>query len=248
MIPKGYYVGVDGCRGGWVSVALRDGQSAELTVHQDLAALWEAHREADAIFIDMPIGLLEHGPDERACERNARRLIGARRSSVFPVPCRQAVHARSDVEAMAANREHMGRGLPLQTLAIRAKICQVDDLLRNDARARAVFREIHPELLFCAMNGGNPMTYRKKCREGKRERESLLVKLAGESVLRDVLVQSRAYRRRDVGWDDILDALAAAVAASHPDELVRIPENPPLDACGLPMQMVYWSGTMPMVD
>ncbi len=240
MRPDGYYVGVDGCRRGWVSVARRSGRSAQLSVHQDLADLWEMHRGADAVFVDMPIGLLESGPGERFCEYQARRMLGPRRASVFPVPCRQAVHARSDAEAIAVNQAYMGRGLTLQTLAIRAKIRQVDDLLRNDARARAVFREIHPELLFCAMNRGNPMTHRKKRREGKREREALLATLADKSVLCDVFVQSRAYLRRDVGWDDILDALAAAVAASHPDELVNMPENPPLDACGLPMQMVYW--------
>jgi predicted RNase H-like nuclease len=42
--------------------------------------------------------------------------------------------------------------------------------------------------------------------------------------------------------DDILDALVAAVAAKRPvDELARLPKanDPPQDACGLPMQMVY---------
>ena len=159
---------------------------------------------------------------------------------MFPVPCRQAVYAQSDDEAKAVNRERTGRSLSLQTLAIRAKIRQVDELLCSDTRARAVFREIHPELLFCAMNGGEPMTHRKKRRQGKLERKSLLAEVVGEIVLDDVLAQGRAYLRRDLGEDDSLDALAAAATASHPDQLVSVPEHPPRDACGLAMQMVYW--------
>jgi predicted RNase H-like nuclease len=205
-------------------------------VHEDLASLWNTHREADAIFIDMPIGLLDSGPGERFCEPLARRMLGFRRSSVFPVPCRHAVYATSDVDAIAANSRYLGRGLSLQTLAIRAKI----RLLRNDAQARAVFREIHPELLFWAMNGGKPMTHRKKRREGRMERQTLLAEVAGVSVVDDVLAQGRAYLRRDLGEDDTLDALAAAVAAGHPDELFSVPEAPARDSCGLPMQMVYW--------
>jgi predicted RNase H-like nuclease len=209
-------------------------------VFEDVVSLWQAHHDADAICIDMPIGLLEDGPDERVCEREARRWLGPRRSSVFPVPCRQAVYATSDDEARVANVRLTRKDLSLQTLAIRRKIREVDQLLRGDIRARAVFREVHPELLFWAMNGGNPLTHRKKHCVGRLERNSLLAEVAGEAVLSDVLAQGRAYLRRDLGEDDTLDALAAAVAATHYRELVSLPDNPPHDACDLPMQMVYW--------
>ena len=96
MSSPGYRVGVDGCRKGWVSVALQSGQPARLMVFEDLTELWQAHRGADVILIDMPIGLLQTGPAERQCEREARVQLGARRSSVFPVPCREAVYAQLD--------------------------------------------------------------------------------------------------------------------------------------------------------
>ncbi len=243
MAAHGYYVGVDGCHSGWVAVALRSGQAPRLAVFDDVASLWQAHHDADAICIDMPIGLLEAGPAQRVCEHEARQQLGARRSSVFPVPCRQAVYMNTDCRADEANRKHLGRGLSRQALAIRQKIRQVDELLCGDARARAIFKEVHPELLFWAMNGKKPMAYWKKRGEGEKERESLLAEVVGVAVLGDVMETERTYLRRDLQTDDALDALAAAVAASHHRELVSLPENPPRDAYGLPMRMVYWPRT-----
>lgn len=148
-----------------MAVALRSGQPPRVEVFEDVASLWQAHREADAILIDMPIGLLGEGPDERLCEREARRRLGPRKSSVFPVPCRQAVYEDSDNAAKAVNSDCMKRSLSCQALAIRQKIRRVDELLRGDARARAVFRELHPELLFWAMTARSPWrTGRRKTR------------------------------------------------------------------------------------
>ena len=84
------------------------------------------------------------------------------------------------------------------------------------------------------------MAHRKKRRQGRAERRTLLTDVAGSDILNEVLAQGRAYLRRELAEDDTLDALAAAVVATHAAELVRVPENPPLDSCGLPMQMVYW--------
>ena len=243
MSPKGSYVGVDGCPKGWVSVALMDAGIACLQVFASLLELWRAHSDADIILIDMPIGLLERGPGERHCETEARRLISLRRSSVFPVPCRQAVYADSDLAAITANREHMKKGLSMQALAIRHKIREVDELLRSDATARRTFQEVHPELLFTAMNSGQPMSCRKKSRDGKDERLSLLSDILGKAIVNQVMAQSAAYRRRDLQEDDVLDALAAAVAASHHEELLSIPPTPIRDVHKLPMQMVYWPHT-----
>ena len=48
----------------------------------------------------------------------------------------------------------------------------------------------------------------------------------------------------DIGLDDVLDAFALALTACAPDEEYRqLPVDPPEDARGLPMQMVYRSET-----
>jgi predicted RNase H-like nuclease len=287
MSSRGYYIGVDGCRGGWVDVALRGGRSPELRVFGCLSDLWQAHKDADIILIDMPIGLYGHKPGdpgshlsdsgrspscdanlapgrnglqvpyprERDCDTAARAVLngrgnvrldrrtttvgGKRGCSVFPVPSREAVWC-SDIDPAEVNERLTGRKLACQTKGILPKIRELDALLLSCGRARQVFKESHPELLFCEMNGGVPMRYRKKCREGVAERKSLLAGVAGRALLEHALEDGRQYRRRELQEDDVLDALACAVAASHPDELASLPESPPLDACGLPMQMLYW--------
>ena len=53
-----------------------------------------------------------------------------------------------------------------------------------------------------------------------------------------------SFPRNRVAKDDILDALAAAVtgwlAGSGRGKLATLPSEPPKDAKGLPMEMVYW--------
>jgi predicted RNase H-like nuclease len=58
----------------------------------------------------------------------------------------------------------------------------------------------------------------------------------------DKLVEKalRAYRRKQVAKDDILDALVAAVTGFlGKGHLISIPETPEFDLYGLPMEMVY---------
>ena len=51
------------------------------------------------------------------------------------------------------------------------------------------------------------------------------------------------FTKSQVADDDILDALAAAITArigcQQGNELRTLPENPPTDSKGLPMEMVY---------
>ena len=61
--------------------------------------------DANSVLIDIPIGLLDKGPDERSCDKAARKLLGKRASSVFPAPARQALDASDYQAALAVNRE-----------------------------------------------------------------------------------------------------------------------------------------------
>ena len=48
------------------------------------------------------------------------------------------------------------------------------------------------------------------------------------------------FLRKVVARDDILDALVAAIIATRgEDQLKTVPEDPPKDARGLPMEMVF---------
>src|SRR5437870_3658001 len=89
--------GVDGCRLGWV-VATDDGVEV-------VPALDDVLVQCDAVGIDIPIGLPDAGP--RACDVEARRRLGPRRSSVFPAPRRALLPCR---DWAAGRAEHLRRG------------------------------------------------------------------------------------------------------------------------------------------
>jgi len=233
-------VGVDGCRAGWFAVAL-DGQGGwEVEVFSGFLELWEEHRGAAHIFVDIPIGLVSGGPMERICDREARSLLGfPRRTSVFPAPCRAALVASDHAEANRINRTRTGRGLSIQAWGIVPSIVEVDRVLKTRPDARPVIREVHPELLFWALNAETSMVRRKKSREGFEERSAVLRRT---NPLSDLISEHALARwpRKAVARDDILDALAAAVSAELAGEgLETVPENPPTDAEGLPMEIIY---------
>src|ERR1700683_520300 len=98
-----FVAGVDGCRAGWIAFKL---DLASLTTSVEVVDLpaWLRKRPPDLAFpgIDIPIGLL-NGP--RTCDKAARKLLGPRRSSVFPAPCRASLWANNHAEASAVNRQ-----------------------------------------------------------------------------------------------------------------------------------------------
>ncbi|SFC52251.1 Protein of unknown function [Halobiforma haloterrestris] len=61
-------------------------------MHPSIHSVWFEHRDADAILVDVPIGLpADH---RRTCDREAKDLLGPdRANSVFWTPCREAVEA-----------------------------------------------------------------------------------------------------------------------------------------------------------
>ena len=122
-----------------------------------MVADFESGRMAAAA-IDIPIGLAGTGR-RRACDVEARRLIGPRRSSVFPAPVRTVLGAATYDEAcaalarrlragdLAAALQHPGqdpRGRPLQSPRLQARLF-----------------EMHPELSFTVLAGA-PMQSNKR--------------------------------------------------------------------------------------
>lgn len=166
---------VDGCRGGWLAVQRHSDAEEAGEVHArlltDIGGLLEGWRE-QWIAIDMPIGLPERG--RRGCDVAARRLLGARRSGVFPAPIRPVLQACSHAEACANARSVEGRGLPLQTFHLLARIRQLDDWLREDPRRAERVVKAHPEVAFQQWNGGRPMDQAKRTREGREQRLRLV--------------------------------------------------------------------------
>lgn len=234
------FVGADGCKKGWFAVKLTDGLEWAVEVFEDIDAVWIKFNDAAVILIDIPIGLIDDGPEERECDVIARKILGSKRaSSVFRPPCRKAVHSAID-RSSDINFRITKKRLPLQTLNILPKIREVDTFLSKDIPTRQIIREIHPEICFWALSGGRPMQYSKKKQEGFFERERILRSVCAktEAIVNEALT---AYRRSEVAKDDIIDALAAAVTAKIGfNRFLTIPETPPIDSKGLRMEMVYF--------
>jgi predicted RNase H-like nuclease len=115
----------------------------------------------------------------------------------------------------------------------------MDNLLHDIPGARCIFRETHPEICFWAMAGYIPMEHPKKSIAGQEERLEVLQKVYPRS--REVVKAALGrFLRKEVAKDDILDALANAVTATRLKEAgATLPEDPPKDRHGLPMEMVY---------
>jgi predicted RNase H-like nuclease len=238
-----FYVGVDGCRAGWIAVLLTERPSHCVHLFPDILDLWNKCREAALILIDIPIGLPDEDiPNPRTCDVAARRLLGpARQSSVFPAPSRPAIYAKSYESGSRANERATGKRLSKQAWGIVPKIRQVEELLLGDGSAQAKIKEVHPEVCFWSLAGGKPMHYSKKSESGFVERLQVLASVYPNA--RKLVDQALSgFRRRDVVRDDVLDALAAALTASlSRRSLSTIPANPNFDSKGLPMQMVRLS-------
>jgi predicted RNase H-like nuclease len=165
-----WLAGVDACRGGWIAAFVQPaGDEASVRVAPCFADVLATPEAPAVVAVDMPIGLPErarHGG--RAAESAVRPLLGARRSSLFPIPSRQAVFsepgpfadsraryaAHQRACAIAQATSDPARRITIFAFAIFPKIREVDAVLQSDrSLTRRVF-ETHPELAFCRLNEG----------------------------------------------------------------------------------------------
>ncbi len=231
-----HVIGVDSCKGGWVSIAWDvEAKTLAAAVHSTFADLLRDYADAAAIGVDIPIGLSESGP--RHCDIEARKVLIGRRSSVFPTPHPGVLDVPTYKEALACSRVLTGKGISLQTFAICDKIAEVNRALTPKIQSR-VF-EVHPEVSFWALAGGHPMVYPKRKSVGYEERRAMLV-----TALEGVAIPPRREAGQwapPVNAHDILDAIAAAWTASRfvSGQACRLPAEPLTDACGLRMEIVY---------
>ena len=240
------YVGVDGCKAGWFAVGFDDNDQFEFKLFAKFGELVKHYSADSLVLVDIPIGL-PSGNEVRDCDDCARQKLGEpRRRSVFPVPTRQTVQqaarAPKDRDA-AAIIEHKlaGKCINKQTFAIAPKIDEVDLVLRMKGPENPPsIREAHPELCFWALNCQQAIGPRKQTKEGRELRLRVLNETYPKSG--EIYAEAcEAFPRTQVERDDILDALVIAITARNGhDHLTTVPDCPPNDLKGLPMEMVYW--------
>jgi predicted RNase H-like nuclease len=243
-------VGIDGCKYGWVAACYDEEQVA---LFKDINELTARYGNDYTLLIDMPIGLASANSNPRTCETEARKaLSGTKKSSIFPVPCREALqersypdkHLKDFLKTRESNRNVLGVGISIQSYCIMPKIKEVDDFIIKHPGVRQRLKESHPEIAFQFLNNGLPLLHGKKRPEGIAERLSILANHDNRSgtLYAKALTD---YRRYKVAKDDILDALCLAlmqqVIAANPDKflLSSFPANPSLDEQGIEMAIYY---------
>ena len=98
------FVGVDGCRAGWLAIGLETEGSWQVNTFPDVSSLWDHHRGASLILIDIPIGLKAEGKAERRCDPQARKLLVRDVQVCFPRRAgRRSMHRRIRKPVMSIN-------------------------------------------------------------------------------------------------------------------------------------------------
>ena len=249
------FVGVDWAGCGWFSVGFVGDVEYTVRAFVEFEDLLTYYQGARLILVDIPIGL-PPGPERRECDAGARSFVGNRRSSVFTTPTRRTIaysrqHPDDTAGIKCAELRHTAgsrdgpRSLSSQTIGIMRQIANVDDVLLAPNRPHVPqVREVHPEVLFRAMKGAelrHPKKIDSKINDiGIEERVTILTKLEPRTTaIREAARQK--YSKKQVGDDDILDALAAAITAyrGH-NNLQEVHGSGARDAHGLTMEMVYW--------
>jgi len=232
------YVGVDGCRGGWIAVGITARGKWQVELFTRISQLVKHFEKARVILVDIPIGLISKPRLHRNCDKLARRLLSPKRhSSVFPAPVRAVLKARNYRDACRISAAEIGVQLSLQSYNILSRIAEVDRFLKKNPDV-PVF-ESHPEVAFTSL-GGRPMNHHKKTKKGKGERVTLLNHhFSGLAELQSS-VRSR-FKHRVVADDDILDAMVLAVMARVArGKLSCLPSERELDKTGRPMQILFY--------
>lgn len=222
-------VGVDGCKRGWIAVALDSMNRARACFVTRLDDLLVAIPDTEAVAIDIPIGLPSTG--RRRADEAARELLGARRNSVFSAPVRAAITASNHAEASAISKRITGQGISRQAFALTSKILEAERWVDD---VPVPVWEVHPEVCFTFMMG-HPARWPKSTWSGMRERQSALGQ-TGIS-LRDI-----GEAGHMAGVDDVLDAAVAAWSAArlHCGTAISLPDPPEHDPHSQ-LSMAIWA-------
>lgn len=245
------FVGVDGCKAGWIAVRRDPGSAPSVTVFQSFVALLDALPADVTVAVDMPIGLPDFSQKGgRGPEALVRPLLGDRQSSVFSIPSRAALYAGTSdfttIEAwyaahrraseLAKTTSDPPRGVSIQAFGIFAKIREIDAVLIARPELRCRIFESHPEVAFCRLNGDRAMGLPKKIKgavnpAGMDERKALLCRHGYDRAFLD------QPPLRGAAADDFLDAAVMMLIAGRiaTGEARPFPDPPLADRFGIPV-------------
>jgi 8-oxo-dGTP diphosphatase len=227
-------IGVDGCKGGWIAAIINHGKLI-LEKYTNLEDIVLNYGTFDEFLIDMVIGLPSTS-DQIRPDTEARKMIKERASTIFPVPCRQAVYAEDISKSYDENLRVLGKKFTPLTVGIMPKMREVDIFLQENNQYKNLIKESHPEVCFAQLNGSTVLSKKAEL-EGIEERIRILSKFIEEISFEKVKLWAKEFK---CNMDDIIDAICLSVSANFVSqgEYTVIPESPVVDETGLLMQMV----------
>lgn len=231
------YIGIDGCRAGWIAACyVPEAPSVSLYFVEQLEQSLDLWRQAQAIWIDMPIGLSGKGI-ERFIDYRMRQQLKWRKASVFVPPSYEALAKESYEEANMIQKKLYDKGLSKQSWNLRNKIKEVHDLLLRYSALKTRFRESHPELIFQSFWHKEIPMAPKSSHLGFVQRIEVLQQFYPhvEDVINGFMQQTpkKLYKK-----DDLADALILAFRAAM-GNVRSITQEPPCDKDGLRFRLVF---------
>ena len=225
-------LGIDGSKGGWIAVKqnVNHEDHTEIDFRDNLIELLTP--DIKLAIIDMPVGL-DKNPQKggRLVDKEARKILDKRKSSIFNAPCRVILNAANYAEANSLSKKN-GLGISKQSWNLVPKIKELDKVLRIKKRPKIY--ESHPEICFQFMND-KALKFSKKEAQGIQERKNILVKNGFSKRFLD------KYSKKNKKFlaDDFLDACALSWTARRVinKKNLNLPENPITDNLGIIMQM-----------
>lgn len=208
------YLGVDWANSCWVVV--KAGEETLVTTEPSIFNVWHEHgnnQDIQSILVDIPIGL---PPEDggRFCDKEARKLLENRGSTVFSIPRREVVEEDDYCEARKMNGGKLGS----QSWWLFPRILEVDVFLQECEEARQKVYESHPEVCFAKLSEGS--LSKKTTGGGQTERlevlehDTDLYDRVKEEMKNEAAWHDRISKRR---VDDVLDAAVLAYTAEQLD-------------------------------
>ena len=203
------WIGIDGCRGGWIIAWLKDGCPAEIRFAESLQPFLKQAPKDAVILIDMIL----YKPDEtspRPFDRIAKSQLGKWHSRVFPAPPKKALTVQDYQEACQKSFALSGKKISKQCYNLFPKIREAN----HPSIHVEQLIEYHPEIAFKQLNANTVVEASKKTDLGRTIRQQLIADYLPEDPLEIFEANNKKTRGQT---DDLLDALALALVARNGD-------------------------------
>ena len=207
LSQTGPWIGIDGCRGGWIIAWLQSGQPAKIYTAETLLPFLKKVPKQATILIDM-ILYKTGDPSPRQFDRLAKSQLGKWHSRVFPAPPEEALKSEDYRDACLRSHSIGGKKISKQCYNLFPKIREVN----HPEIPEGQLIEYHPELAFRQLNQNKIVEPSKKTELGRIRREQLIKRNLSDYP--DPLIKPKSKK---FTWqaDDLLDALALALVAKN---------------------------------